>query len=41
MVIVLPFAEVMGALADQFGPCIVAVLWLALHREEIRQRWAI
>ena len=41
IVIVLPFAGVMGALADQFSPCILAVLWLALHSKEIRQRWAI
>lgn len=41
-VIVMPFAEVMAALADgriNAGPVIVAVQWLALHREEIRQRW--
>ncbi|MDP6833185.1 MAG: NUDIX domain-containing protein [Alphaproteobacteria bacterium] len=41
-VIVMPFADVMAALADgriNAGPVIVAVQWLALHRDEIRQRW--
>ncbi len=41
-VIVMPFAEVMAALADgriNAAPVIVAAQWLALHRDEIRQRW--
>ncbi len=41
-VIVMPFTDVMAALADgriNAGPVIVAVQWLALHRDEIRQRW--
>ncbi len=41
-VIVLPFAEVMAALAEgriNSAPVIVAIQWLALHRSEIRRRW--
>ena len=41
-VIVLSFADVMAALADgriNSAPVIVAVQWLALHREKIRRDW--
>ena len=41
-VIVMPFGEVMKALDDgriNAGPAIIAVQWLALHRDEIRLRW--
>ncbi len=41
-VIVMPFKDVMQALDEariSAGPVIIAVQWLALHREEIRQRW--
>ena len=39
---VMPFGEVMKALDDgriNAGPAIIAVQWLALHRDEIRLRW--
>tara|TARA_B100002003_G_C14018413_1_gene491193 strand:+ start:124 stop:375 length:252 start_codon:yes stop_codon:yes gene_type:complete len=42
-VIVMSFDEVMAALADgriNAAPAIVAIQWLALHRDEVRQRWS-
>ena len=42
LVIVMPFREVMATLDNgriNCGPVIAAVQWLALHRDEIRQRW--
>ena len=43
-VIVMSFDKVMAALADghiKAAPAIVAIQWLALHRDEIRQRWLV
>ena len=42
MVIVMTFDQVMAALDSgriNGGPVIAAVQWLALHRDEIRERW--
>ena len=42
LVIVMSFGKVMAALDNgriNCGPVIAAVQWLALHRDEIRQRW--
>ena len=41
-VIVMPFSEVMATLNDgriNAGPAIIALQWLALHRDEIRMSW--
>ena len=41
-VVVMPFADVMAALDDgriNAAPAIVALQWLALHREQIRRQW--
>ncbi len=41
-VIVMGFEDIMQALDDgriNVGPVIVAVQWLAMHRDEIRERW--
>lgn len=41
-VVVMGFAEVMAALADgriNAAPAVIAIQWLALHRDEIRKFW--